>query len=276
MFHPNTKPEVCLHNPPFPLRTSENPKGIAIAIRKAPDHSAKPENRVLAVPFWRFPSPQTPMFCKIHRFFACLCLQTTPTTVAKHILNPVNTSRRTALIKLASVATSTALAPAFAETESHNHHELSDSQPTPSAAAGPAYFSQPEYDLISKLADLLIPRTDTPGAVDAGVPLWIDRHVSSTPALQQQFKQGLADLNAASFAALSEPQQIALLQTLSDDTSPTSFFKTFKDLTIDAYYSSEPGLVQELGYHGNTFRSTFPGCTHPEHWPANAKTESSQ
>jgi hypothetical protein len=54
------------------------------------------------------------------------------------------------------------------------------------------------------------------------------------------------------------------LQALSTDSG---FFQTMKDLTIDGYYSSEQGLVQELGFKGNTFRASFPGCTHLEHWP---------
>ncbi len=42
-------------------------------------------------------------------------------------------------------------------------------------------------------------------------------------------------------------------------------FKLLKDMTVDYYYSTEAGLVTELGYKGNTYLSDFPGCTHPEH-----------
>lgn len=159
--------------------------------------------------------------------------------------------------------------------------------PEPAAApivTTPAYFSQADWETISKLADLIIPRTDTPGAVDAGVPHWIDRHVAAQPALQEKFKQGLAylaeqahTLNGSSFAALNEQQQTAILQALSTDpdTAKSGFFTTVKDLTIDGYYSSEEGLVKELDYKGNTFRASFPGCTHPEHWPAAAANQES-
>jgi hypothetical protein len=116
--------------------------------------------------------------------------------------------------------------------------------------------------------------------VDAAVPHWIDRHIAAEPDLQEKFKQGFAYLdeqahtiNGSSFAALTEPQQMAMLQALSTDpdTAKSGFFKTIKDLTIDGYYSSEDGLVKELDFKGNTFRASFPGCTHPQHWPA--KTE---
>ena len=93
-------------------------------------------------------------------------------------------------------------------------------------ATGPAYFSQADWDTVSKLADLMIPRTDTPGAVDAGVPHWIDRQVAAKPELQEKFKEGLAylaeqahTLNGTSFTALSEQQQIAVLQALSGDAN---------------------------------------------------------
>jgi len=196
-------------------------------------------------------------------------------------------SRRTALIKLASAATSAALAPLLADTPEAEHHvhEVLEQTATP-AATTPSYFSQADFDTIAKLADLIIPQTDTPGAMEAGVPHWIDLQVAARPELQEQFKQGLAYLaeqshtiNGSPFTALSEPQQVAILQALSTeaDTAKSGFFKTVKDLTVDTYYKTEVGLVQELGFHGNTFRSSFPGCTHPEHWPStDASTERAQ
>ena len=41
--------------------------------------------------------------------------------------------------------------------------------------------------------------------------------------------------------------------------------KLVKDLTIEGYYTSKPGLTVELGWNANTFLSEFKGCTHPEH-----------
>jgi hypothetical protein len=35
-----------------------------------------------------------------------------------------------------------------------------------------------------------------------------------------------------------------------------------KDLTVDGYYTSYSGLVEELGYRGNQMLASFPGCTH--------------
>jgi len=45
------------------------------------------------------------------------------------------------------------------------------------------------------LVDLIIPRTETPGAVDADVPYRIDRQVATRPELQDIFAKGLATLS---------------------------------------------------------------------------------
>ena len=157
----------------------------------------------------------------------------------------------------------------------HHLHDLIEQAPAPVVAA-PEYFSSSDYDVVSKLVDLIIPRTETPGAIDAGVPHWIDREVAGKLELQEPFKQGLAylseqakTLNATSFTALTEAQQIAMLEAMSKSTdiAQSGFFKTLKDLTIDTYYETEAGLAQDLGFKGNTFRASFPGCTHAEHWP---------
>jgi hypothetical protein len=185
-------------------------------------------------------------------------------------------SRRAALLTLSTAA----LSPLLAQHPGGGHTSTDD----PSAAQrhDPVFFSKPDFAVISKLADLIIPRTDTPGALDANVPYRIDQEVSAKPALQPIFRDGLAAVanaaqkaGTADFLSLSEAQQTAILTNISEaETAPDEpFFRALKDLTIDWYYRSEQGLVTELGFHGNTFRPNFPGCTHPEHWPTQAVSE---
>jgi hypothetical protein len=74
------------------------------------------------------------------------------------------------------------------------------------------------------LADLIIPATDTAGALGAGVPEYIDRVVSLNPEHQGLMRAGVEWLDGrsheqftAGFLGATEAQQIALLQPLSDE-----------------------------------------------------------
>ncbi len=111
------------------------------------------------------------------------------------------------------------------------------------------------------MTELIIPRTRTPGAIDAGVPEFIDRACSRSSELGARLREGLGQLASKGFAGMDESKRAALLKGIAD--SP--FFKAVKDLTIDGYYTSRAGLTQELGWNANTFLSEFKGCTHPEH-----------
>ncbi len=143
-----------------------------------------------------------------------------------------------------------------------------------SSAYKPKVLTAAEMTWLSPLVDAIIPRTDTPGASDAGVPAAIDRRLAMNGALAAQLRKGMAQLDAectkryqVKFAALDTQRATEVLTSLeaSPDTELGVFFKTIKDLTIDGYYSSQEGLAQELGWHGNTYLSEFKGCTHPEH-----------
>jgi hypothetical protein len=153
----------------------------------------------------------------------------------------------------------------------HAHIGPTVKVPVPSK---PTFFQPEEFRTLEALSERIIPRSDTPGAKDAGVALLIDKAIVADPGLIETYRSGLADLNALSlssygqkFAALDEHQQIAVLTPLSLDLqSPLGhFFTVVKNMTIDAYYKTEAGLKTELGWHGNTYLPSFPGCDHPEH-----------
>lgn len=153
----------------------------------------------------------------------------------------------------------------------HLHTGPATQVPVPSK---PTFFQPEEFRAIEAMSECIIPRSDTPGAKDAGVALLIDKAIVADPTLNQPFRAGIADLNAvaltgydAKFADLTSEQQIVVLTPLSLDTTSSlgKFFKMVKDTTVDAYYKTEAGLKIELGWHGNTFLTEFKGCTHPEH-----------
>ena len=61
---------------------------------------------------------------------------------------------------------------------------------TPSQApAEAAFLNAPELECLKALVDAIIPRTDTPGASDAGVPTYIDRRLAANPQLAESFRR---------------------------------------------------------------------------------------
>lgn len=132
----------------------------------------------------------------------------------------------------------------------------------------PKFFNPAEFTLVSRIADLIIPASETPGAVDAGVPHYIDYVVDTNEGWRKLFREGLAELAAQGFGALPEAGQIAVLAKHIDqpgDGLLVTFFRAMKSMTADGYYTSRIGLVQELGYSGNTVMAAYPSCEIPEH-----------
>lgn len=163
-----------------------------------------------------------------------------------------NEERRQALRIIGAIGTTCAFP--FSADELYGQHEHSSS--TKSAPLPkPSFFSEKEFAQISQIADLIIPATDTQGAIGAGVPAYIDMVCSRNSELADTVLKGLKDLPAA----VNE----TYLTKLQDEKSP--FFRAMKNLTADGYYTSKIGLVDELGYQGNNVLAEFPQCTIPEH-----------
>jgi hypothetical protein len=145
-----------------------------------------------------------------------------------------------------------------------------------SAAPATRLFNDRDFATISRITELIIPETDTPGAIGAGVPAYIDQVASRNADFQLLISDGLRwlDTQAAqksagkSFIDLSEEQQVSLLQPLCKAydagngryVRSVQFFSLIKNLTADGYYTSQIGLVQELGYE-NEMRMQYPACT---------------
>lgn len=178
------------------------------------------------------------------------------------------TSRRSVIQSIASAAIGL---PASAQ---HNHpaaNEFVQISGTQSSYK-PKFFSAQEFETVRILVDLILPRTDTPGAADAGVHRIIDTNVSRDPAAQKVWRAGLTWLEAEArkgggktFQALPQDKQIHILETASEMKTGLQFFAVLKGATVDAYYSTREGLNGELGWNANTFLPEFKGCTHKEH-----------
>jgi len=116
--------------------------------------------------------------------------------------------------------------------------------------------------LTGVLVELIIPTTDTPGALAVGAHRTISHllHTCATKASQAQFVAGLARIDSVAkaqdgkrFAALKPARQVALLHAIDAGQAPFTsedqgFFRQLKSYTALAYYTSEVGATRELAY----------------------------
>jgi hypothetical protein len=163
--------------------------------------------------------------------------------------------RRTALSAFAAAAAAAQTENRQQGKEQHKHEGMVSIKPP--AVYKPRFFTAQEFETVAVLVELIIPRTDTPGARDAGVHEIIDGSIR--PAQATAWRDGLKTLAGMNFLKMSQAEQIGVLQKGGD------FFRLVKGATVDAYYSTREGLVQELGWNFNTYLPEFKGCTHPEH-----------
>ncbi|HJQ21078.1 MAG TPA: gluconate 2-dehydrogenase subunit 3 family protein [Gemmatimonadaceae bacterium] len=136
--------------------------------------------------------------------------------------------------------------------------------------------------IVSEIADLIIPRTDTPSATDVKVPEFIDLILTewATDEERAKFLAGLDQIDARSvawvasqpappgqlqpsrFGELTGAQKAGLVNefdTRREDTEgPGLAFARLKQLTVYGYFTSKPvheGVLKERmffdGYHGN-------------------------
>ncbi|HVR69850.1 MAG TPA: gluconate 2-dehydrogenase subunit 3 family protein [Vicinamibacteria bacterium] len=196
--------------------------------------------------------------------------------------------RRQALRKLAAGGLGAATAPlwsqrltelALAHADPHTHAAAQ------AAAAGaapwkPRVLDAHQNETVVTISELIIPRTDTPGAEAAKVNEFIDLVLSEAqPAERREFFRGLLWMDArsrelfgADFVSAAPEQQTALLTIVSSPANKSTgdqlgreFFEAVKGLTITGYYTSEIGLRQELKEDGGLFFAEYPGCRHPQH-----------
>lgn len=131
------------------------------------------------------------------------------------------------------------------------------------------FLSADEMRIVTAMADQIIPRTDTPGALDAGVPAFIDRMLAGYYQDRERgaLRAGLgavstdsAELAGKPFADLTVEQQVMLMkrydQEQYDDTRRNGgvqnvsphFFRLVKELTIVGFCSSEAGATTTMNY----------------------------
>lgn len=136
------------------------------------------------------------------------------------------------------------------------------------------YLTPPQRRIVAAMAEIVIPRTDTPGAVDAGVPRFIELMAADWFNDQERaiFEAGLADMersvparHGAPFDQLEPKQQLRIMEDMEDAASDSAWYDfgnvqrqfisdapficQIKELTIWGFFTSEVGATQVLRYN---------------------------
>ena len=137
----------------------------------------------------------------------------------------------------------------------------------------PAFFNDEEYNFISRFADTMIPKTDTPGALDVGVPEIVDKMVGEVYSEEnrENFRTGLKALmdrmenpeDGAGFSARETDEALVYLQDQdlhykNPDTEWDSLpevegnardvYFDLKSQVVGAWFNSQPIGTEVLVY----------------------------
>ena len=142
-------------------------------------------------------------------------------------------------------------------------------------------YSSAHAQFIEILSDIIIPDTDTPGALRAGAPQQMVHVLSEwmNEEGRKEWVNGLADIQEA----LDRSQKISFLQGNRDaqaralialdkaayqNRKAPEFYRTFKTALGAAYYLSELGATEELRYEAipGEWKSCVPFDTIGKTW----------
>jgi hypothetical protein len=170
-----------------------------------------------------------------------------------------------------ALASAIAAAASFDRLWAEQVHQMAAQSAVASGGAYvPTALSRHEYQTVERLADLIIPvENGAPGALQAGVPAWIDMLAGVNDQLKTIYKDGVAWLDAAmkrrsapEFVAASPAQQTAFLELIAyrrndspDLTGGIQFFTWVRRMTVDGFYTSRVGMRDV--YLGNSPSATF-------------------
>ena len=132
-------------------------------------------------------------------------------------------------------------------------------------------FDPAQRALVTNIAEMIIPETDTPGATSVKVPDFIDLIITEWVSEEEKsaFLAGLKDIDTRAaamgsprFVDLSPAKKIELLTALDaareDKSGAGLAFGRLKALTVYGYFTSEPVQIDVLktqmffnGYDGN-------------------------
>jgi hypothetical protein len=142
------------------------------------------------------------------------------------------------------------------------------------ATAAATFFTRDELAMVDELSEMIIPTDEhSPGARAAKVAGYIDFRLADAWDAQERtdWREGLQRIDALSqeaggksFMQSSPEQRLAVLTRIAknekDPRQPEElFFAKLKSRVVDAYYTSEIGIKQEMEYKGNSYLPEFVG-----------------
>ena len=166
------------------------------------------------------------------------------------------------------------LATAFAAGATIDHWlatELHAQLRSAGATSAPKALSPQQFRTLERLTDLIIPvENGKPGALQAGVAVWIDALLNVNEDLKSRYATGLAWLDATltrqhgtAFAAATPAQQTALLDVIAfkenrtpENAPGVDFFILARRMTVDGFYTSDLG-IRDINPAGRPPYNTF-------------------
>jgi hypothetical protein len=141
-------------------------------------------------------------------------------------------------------------------------------------APPPGFLDGGQLAVVGEVAEIMIPRTDTPGARDVGVPAFIDTMLGAVypQADQQRYRAGLAEFEAMAaqrhgraFLQLPAGERQQLVADAHDAAlraesarNQRPFILMTKELTLLGFFTSEAGATEVLQYEA--VPGTYEGC----------------
>ena len=132
------------------------------------------------------------------------------------------------------------------------------------------FYTSEEYALVTRISDLIIPRTETPGAVDANVPGYMDGLMTDWAnnetknahrSALRQIKVELDRRASGNFleASGSEAEQslVSFDAAAFEQDGDASGYKRVKGYVSQSYFATEDGAAEELKW------VAFPGRWDP-------------
>ena len=132
------------------------------------------------------------------------------------------------------------------------------------------FYTSEEYVLVTRISDLIIPRTETPGAVDANVPGYMDGLMTDWAnnetknahrSALRQIKVELDRRASGNFleASGSEAEQslVSFDAAAFEQDGDASGYKRMKGYVSQSYFATEDGATEELKW------VAFPGRWDP-------------